>query len=112
MAIIRKGEKCTWIVSHTGGEFLVDYKWDKPEKSPDAVYLPRVGVFIKAADIHETRIFIPTRSIMGIRAYLAQGQTGATVDGAKPDQMMKWIEEQFKTTAEKLKERDRTIFDE
>lgn len=103
----RKGEKCTWIVVQDNGrEVLIDYKWDKPDQSPEAVYIPRVGVFVKGHDIHETRFFLPVRSISGIRAQLAMGSDGQPVEGAKPDELMKWIEGQLLTTAQKYAKRD------
>lgn len=88
-----------------GKEFLVDYKWDMPDKSPEAVYVPRVGVFIKAKDIHETRVFIPVRSIMGIRSLVTPAQDGKPVEGGKPDKLAVWIEEQFMGQRELAKSR-------
>jgi hypothetical protein len=95
-----KGEKCTWIITHIGGEFFIDYKWDMPEKSPHAVYIPRVGVFVEARDDYQTRIFLPARSIQGIRSSLAVGPNGKEVEGAEPDELMKWVEYQCMTNAE------------
>lgn len=88
-----------------GKEFLIDYKWDMPEKSPEAVYQVRVGVFIKAKDKFDTRVFIPVRSIMGIRSYVANGQDGQPVEGGKSDKLAVWVEEQFMGQSELAKSR-------